>query len=136
VCLPLLIFQQQQQQQPFYGPLSGITWVSRYQKKHSPTHHPDHHPTFISFFHLPRIPNNHTFSNHYLPDFNGAREDNRGRYSDSPTGHHSLRTNQRATSIIPPFLRRMPFLPQPSQFILAWTGTGICWIAYPVAWFC
>jgi len=42
------------QQQPFYGPLSGTTRVSRYQKKHSPTHHPDHHPVFISFFHLPR----------------------------------------------------------------------------------
>jgi len=44
----------QQQQQPFYGPLSGITWVSQYQKKHSPTHHPDHHPIFVSFFHVPR----------------------------------------------------------------------------------
>jgi len=44
---------QQQQQQPFYGPLSGTTPVSRYQTKHSPTHHPDH-PVFISFFHLPR----------------------------------------------------------------------------------
>jgi len=43
----------QQQQQPFYGPLSGTTLVSRYQKKHSPTHHPDH-PIFISFFYLPR----------------------------------------------------------------------------------
>ena len=59
------------QQRPFYGPLSGTTWVSRYQNKHSPTHHPDHHPififisfckrdvklqltNFISFFHLPR----------------------------------------------------------------------------------
>jgi len=43
------------QQQPFYGPLSGTTRVSWYQKKHSPTtHHPDHHPFFISFFHLPR----------------------------------------------------------------------------------
>jgi len=29
--------QQQQQQQPFYGPLSGTTWAHRYQKKHSPT---------------------------------------------------------------------------------------------------
>jgi len=38
------------QQQSFYGPLSGTTRVSRYQK----THHPDHHPVFISFFHLPR----------------------------------------------------------------------------------
>ena len=44
--------QQQQQQQPFCGPLSGTTRVSRYQKKHSATHHPDH-PVFISF-HLPR----------------------------------------------------------------------------------
>ena len=44
----------QQQQQPFYGPLSGTTRVSLYQKKHSPTHHPDHHPICISFFHLPR----------------------------------------------------------------------------------
>jgi len=42
------------QQQPFYGPLSGITQVSWYMKKHSRTHHPDHHPIFISFFHLPR----------------------------------------------------------------------------------
>jgi len=26
--------------QSFYGPLSGTTRVSRYQKKHSPTQHP------------------------------------------------------------------------------------------------
>ena len=38
-------------QQSFYGPLSGTTMVSRYQKKHSPNHHPDHRPIFISFFH-------------------------------------------------------------------------------------
>jgi len=42
------------QQRSFYGPLSGTTQVSRYQKKHSPIHHPDHHPIFISFFHLPQ----------------------------------------------------------------------------------
>jgi len=42
------------QQQPFHGPVSGTTRVSRYQKKHSPTHHPDQHPVFTSFFHLPR----------------------------------------------------------------------------------
>ena len=41
-------------QQLFYSPLSSITRVSWYQKKHSPTHHPDHHTIFISFFHLPR----------------------------------------------------------------------------------
>jgi len=44
---------------------------------------------------------------------------------------------------IPPFLRWMPFLPQPPpQFILAFgTGTGICWITHPhglpsVLWHC
>jgi len=45
---------QQQQQQLFYGPLSGISWVSRYQKKHLPTHtYPDHQSFFVSFLHLP-----------------------------------------------------------------------------------
>jgi len=29
----------------------------------------------------------------------------------------------------------MPFLTQPSQFILAWDRHQICWLAYPVAWF-
>ena len=60
-CSVCMIFRQhysfwtvQQQQRPFYGPLSGTTRVSQYQKKHSPTRHPDHHPIFISFFHLPR----------------------------------------------------------------------------------
>jgi len=39
--------------QPFYGPLSGTTWVSRYQKKHSSTHcSSDYQPSFISFLHL------------------------------------------------------------------------------------
>jgi len=42
--------QQQQQQQPFYSPLSGTTQVSWYQEKHSSTHtYPDHQPSFISF---------------------------------------------------------------------------------------
>ena len=49
-----LSLHEEQQQHSFYGPLSGTTRVSQYQKKHSPTHHPDHHPVFISFFHLPR----------------------------------------------------------------------------------
>jgi len=35
----------------------------------------------------------------------------------------------------PPFLRWMPFLAQPSQFILAWDRHQVCWLAYPVAWF-
>jgi len=44
----------QQQQRSFYGPLSGTTRVSQYQKKHSPNHHLDHHPAFLSLFHLLR----------------------------------------------------------------------------------
>jgi len=35
-------FMWEIKQQPFCGPLSGTTRVSRYQMKHSPTHHPDH----------------------------------------------------------------------------------------------
>ena len=49
----LLVTYYTTQQQLFYGPLSGTTRVSRYQKKHSSTHHPHHHPIFISFFHPP-----------------------------------------------------------------------------------
>jgi len=58
----------QQQQQPFYGPLSGTTQVSQYQKKHSPTHHPDH-PIFISFFHLPRSMASSMFKLHAWKSF-------------------------------------------------------------------
>jgi len=47
--LRMLHTHTQQQQQPFYGPLSGTTRVSRYQKKHSPTNHPDHHPIFTEY---------------------------------------------------------------------------------------
>jgi len=65
----------------------------------------------------------------------GAREDIRGRHTDSPAGRHSIQTNQRSTSIVPPFLRRIPFLPQPSHFILTWDRHQICWLAYRVAWF-
>jgi len=39
-----------------------------------------------------------------------------------------------ASIAIQPFLRRMPFLAQPSQFILAWDRHQICWLTYPVAW--
>jgi len=49
----MVIFHLQQQQQPFYGPCSGLPgWAGA--RRNSPTHHPGHHPIFISFFHLPR----------------------------------------------------------------------------------
>ena len=39
--------------QTFYILLPETTWVSWYQKKHSPTHtYPDHHSCLISFLHL------------------------------------------------------------------------------------
>jgi len=52
-----------QQSLPFYGPLSGTTQMSGYQKKHSPTQRPDHHPIFVSFFHLLCDPQHHPCSN-------------------------------------------------------------------------
>ena len=58
---------------------------------------------------------------------------NRGKHTNHPDGRHSIQTNQRPT-IIRPFLCQMPFLPQPSQFILAWNRHQICWLAYPVMW--
>jgi len=45
-----------------------------------------------------------------------------GRHSDHPAGRHSIRSNQRPTSVISPFLCQIPFLPQPSHFILVGTG--------------
>jgi len=46
-----------QQQQTFYGSLSGTTWVSWYQKKHSPTYtYPDHQPSASSIYYDPWHP--------------------------------------------------------------------------------
>ena len=70
-----------------------------------------------------------------LLDFYCAREDNRDRHTNHPDGCHSIQTNHRPTSIVPPFLRWMPFLPHPSHFILAWDRHQIYWFAYPMAWF-
>ena len=50
----------------------------------------------------------------------GAKGDTRGRHTDNPAGCHSIRTNQRPISVIPPLLLRMPFLLQP----LIYSGLG------------
>jgi len=71
---------------------------------------------------------------HLLLDINGAREDNRDRYTDSGVGRYPLQASQRPISIIPPFLRRMPFVRNPPNLFWLGTGTGICWIAYAVTW--
>jgi len=59
--------------------------------------------------------------------------------ADAPTvwmDCHPIQTNWSPPPLpSPPFLCRMPFLTQPSQFILAWDRHQICWLAYPVAWF-
>ena len=66
----------------------------------------------------------------------GSRGDIKGTRSNNPAGSHSIRTNQRPSPSSPHFLRQMPFLLQPSQFILAWDRHQICWLAYPaVAWY-
>jgi len=51
--------------------------------------------------------------------FYGAGKDNRGRRTENLSGRHPTRTIDATTLIIPPLLHWMPFLPQPSQFILA-----------------
>jgi len=56
-----------------------------------------------------------------------------GRHTDNPARHHSVWTNQRPTSIIRQFLHWIPFLLQPSQFVLPWDRHQICWLAYLVA---
>jgi len=104
--------------QPFYDPLSGTTRVSRYQKRHSPTH------TW-----------NVLWESVIILNFVRCGEDNRGRCTDNPAGRHHIRTvDGGPTSIITQILCRMLFLPQPSQFILAWDSHQICWIAYLEAW--
>jgi len=52
--------------------------------------------------------------------------------TDHPAQYRSIQTNQQLTSPIPPFLRQMPFLPQPCQFVLSWDRHWICWLVYPV----
>jgi len=131
VCLPLLIFQQQ-----FYGPLSGTTRVSRYQKKHSPTHHPDHHTSFISFFHLPRIPNNHHF-----PTIIFWILMVQGKITEVDTATVQLGATpseliSEPSPSSPHFCAGCPSCRNPPNLSWLGTGTGICWIAYPVAWFC
>jgi len=64
----------------------------------------------------------------------GARRDIRGRHTNNPAGRHSIWTNHRPTSLIPSFSCQMPFLPQPSQFILALDRHQICWLAYLDYW--
>ena len=61
-------------------------------------------------------------------------EDNRGRRTNNPAERYPIRIIKAQRPSSPPFLCCMPFLPQPSQFILAWDRHEVCWVAYLVAW--
>jgi len=57
--------------------------------------------------------------------------------ADAPTIRvdcHPIQTKWCPHLCIPTILRRMPFLAQPSQFILVWDRHQICWLAYLVEW--
>jgi len=62
----------------------------------------------------------------YLMDFLVQYDDNTGRRTNNPDGLTQSRLIGAPTSAIPPLLRQMPFLAQPSQFILAWDSHQIC----------
>jgi len=96
------------------GPLSGTTRVSWYQKKHTPAH--------------VRLPWGETC---HLLAFMVQGENNRQAHQQSSwTPSHPV-----THSIYPTIFTRVPFLPQPSQFILAWDRHEVCWVVYLVAWF-
>jgi len=65
-------------------------------------------------------------------DFMRHGEDNRGKCVNFPAGRHPMWTNN--APIITSILYQMPFLLQPSPFILASDRHQICWIAYLEAW--
>jgi len=101
---------------------------------HTHTHTQSHihtHPFYGTF---PGLPWQAGIRRNLLMDFMVKGKINRGRHTDRPAGRHSMRTNRRPPPSSPHFLCRMPFLPQPSHFILAWDSHEICWIAYPVVW--
>jgi len=89
----------------------------------------DHtHNRFMAFF--PALPGSASARRNLLLDFMVQ-----GKITEADThqaGRHSIWTNQRPTSIIPQFLHQMPFLSQPSHFILACIHSGV--VAYPVVW--
>jgi len=62
-----------------------------------------------------------SYTYHFL-DLTGAKE---YTCTGDPTGCQLIWVSSASIPSSPRFCR-MPFLPQPSQFALAWTGTGIC----------
>ena len=110
-----------------YWTCQALTWSVLWQNTHT-------HITILRLFFLDYPPPRVSRCQKTSTGLYGAKEDNKSRHTDNPARRHSMQTNQRPTSLIPPFLFRMPFLLQPSQFILAWDRHQVCWLAYPVAW--
>jgi len=66
-------------------------------------------------------------SGHY-----GTREESRGRHTHNLVGRHSIRTNQRPTSLIPHFYAGCPSCRNPPT--LSWLGTGTKYAGLHTQW--
>jgi len=136
--------------QPFNDPLSGTSWVSRYQKKQSLTHTHEEEEGFaqITRFSLSQrgllwltmdqyagSPGHSTycyaelaasfinFLNYCSPSsgFYSAGKDNRSRLTDNLSGRHPIRTIDASTSSRH-FYAERPFCRNPPNSY--WPGTG------------
>jgi len=79
-----------------------------------------HTQPFLALF--PGLPGWAGARRNLLLDFMVPREDNRGRHTNNPAGHHSIPTNQRATSVIPHFYAVCLSCYNPPN--LSWLATG------------
>jgi len=102
-----------------YQYFSRWTWVSCLHWSSSSTCwergplEPHNHNHFTALFPGPHM---WAGATRKLLDFMVQRKINRGRHTDQPAGHHSIRTNQCPPPTIPPFFTgRMPFLPPNQQ---------------------
>jgi len=88
----------------------------------SPRTHTHTHDRFMALF---PGPPKWAGARRNLVGFYGAVEDNRGRHTDCLGGRHSIQANNRSTSVIPPFLCRMPCCRNPPNLCgLAWFGSS------------
>ena len=66
------------------------------------------------------------------PGLYGARGDIRGRHTDNPAGHHSIRTNEWPTSLMPHFYVGCPSCCNPPN--LSGLGTGTKYAGLHTEW--
>ena len=107
-----------------------VMHLGRHTPSHTHTH--NHFTDFWTLSETTRVPEG-TFC--HLLDFLVQNEDNTGRHTNNPDVLPPYADWLVLPSLpSPPFLCRVSFLTQPSQFILAWDRHQMCWPAYPVAW--